>query len=65
MWGNPFTIGRDGDRAEVIRKYEVWLLSQPDLVALARRDLRGKVLGCWCAPRACHGDVLLRVANSE
>ena len=63
-WGNPFVIGRDGDRDEVIRKYESWLLEQPDLMARLP-ELRGKVLGCWCAPQACHGDVLLRLANLE
>ena len=62
-WGNPFVIGPDGTRAEVIAKYERWLLGHSDLVAWARADLRGHDLVCWCAPRACHGDVLLRVAN--
>jgi len=27
-------------------------------------ELRGKVLGCWCAPKACHGDVLVSLANA-
>jgi len=61
-WGNPFVIGRDGDRAEVIRKYETWLRTQPELMAQLD-ELSGKVLGCWCAPRACHGDVLVNLAN--
>ena len=56
-WGNPFTIGRDGDRAEVIRKYREWILTQPELLK-ALPELKGKTLGCWCAPHACHGDVL-------
>jgi hypothetical protein len=63
VWGNPFVIGRDGDRATVIAKYEAWLQQQPALVARARRELSGKVLGCWCAPHACHGDVLARIAS--
>lgn len=62
-WGNPFVIGRDGDRAEVIRKYEAWLLRQPQLLARLG-ELRGKVLGCYCAPLACHGDVLARLADA-
>ena len=61
-WGNPFREGVDGNRAEVIRKYESWLLSQPELMA-AIETLRGKVLGCWCKPKACHGDVIARLAN--
>lgn len=62
-WGNPFIIGRDGTREEVIAKYEVWLKNNAELMA-ALPELKGKTLGCWCAPRACHGDVLLRLANS-
>lgn len=63
-FGNPFVIGQHGSRADVIARYEAWLLSQPALVEAAKRELRGKSLVCWCAPLACHGDVLLRVANS-
>ena len=61
-WANLYREGRDGDRGEVIAKYEDWLRSQPALMA-ALPELRGKVLGCWCAPEPCHGDVLLRLAN--
>lgn len=65
IFANPFKIGPDGDRAEVIAKYRVWLLERPALVAGAKRELRGKVLECWCAPLNCHGDVLLEVANAD
>ncbi len=61
-WGNPFEIGKDGDREEVIQKYCEWVMAQPDLMA-ALPELCGKVLGCWCAPKACHGDVLVSLAN--
>ena len=61
-WGNPFVIGRDGTRAEVIAKYKQLLwqriksggVSIPDLLALD-----GKTLGCFCKPAACHGDVIV------
>lgn len=62
-WGNPFVIGRDGSRDDVIRKYKAWLESQPQLVTQVRSELRGKVLGCWCAPMPCHGDILAAIAN--
>lgn len=64
-WGNPFAIGKDGNREQVIAKYRAWILSPENahMVEMAKRDLRGKVLGCWCAPQACHGDVLLEIAN--
>ena len=66
-WGNPFQIGRDGTREEVITKYHAWITSN-DRVAVALRAnvhlLRGKVLGCWCAPLPCHGDVLAELADA-
>ena len=63
-WGNPFAIGRDATRGQVIARYERWLRSQPELVA-ALHELEGKTLGCWCAPSACHGDVLARLAAQQ
>lgn len=63
-WGNPFVIGRDGDRAQVIAKYREYLLGNARLMA-ALPELRGKDLVCWCAPAACHGDVLSELANAE
>ncbi len=63
-WGNRFVIGRDGDRAAVITKYERWLHGTPHLLARLG-ELRGHDLVCWCAPLACHADVLLRLANAS
>lgn len=62
-WGNPFEIGPDGTRLEVIRKYYLWLVDQPTLVAAMKRELKGKDLVCFCTPKACHGDVILAIAN--
>ena len=62
MWGNPFVIGKDGTRAEVVEKYECWLRRQPRLIA--QLSLRGRHLVC-CEPLRCHGDVLLRLANGS
>lgn len=61
-WANPFRIGRDGDRDAVIAKYEAWIATRPELLG-ALPELRGKTLGCWCAPETCHGDVLARLAE--
>lgn len=63
-WGNPFIIGRDGDRAAVIEKYRAWILTRPDLLD-ALPQLRGKTLFCWCAPEACHGGVLAVLADES
>ena len=61
-WGNPFVVGKHGARGECVTLYERWLLENTELMA-ALDELRGLVLGCWCAPRPCHGDVLVRLAN--
>ena len=62
-WANPFQIGRDGTREQVMAKYRDWLLQQPDLIA-ALPELRGKDLACWIAPDpCCHPEVLLELAN--
>jgi hypothetical protein len=62
-WGNPFRIGPDGTRAEVIAKHKAWLMAQPKLLAQLG-ELRGKDLVCYCAPLPCHADILLELANS-
>lgn len=63
-WGNPFLIGKDGDRVEVIKKYRAWVLNQPKLLA-DLQELRGLRLGCWCSPAICHGDILAELANIQ
>lgn len=64
-WGNPFKIGRDGDRGEVIARYERYVRDRrPDLLA-ALPELHGKRLGCYCAPDPCHGDVLARLVAEQ
>jgi len=64
-WGNPYAIGIDGDRDEVIRKYQYdfergYLKSSKEHLL----KLRGKTLGCHCKPSACHGDILANYLNS-
>lgn len=63
-WGNPFKIGKDGTREEVIEKYRAYIQTRPDLLA-AIPSLKGKRLMCWCAPLACHGDILAELANAD
>jgi hypothetical protein len=63
-WNNPYVIGRDGTRDEVIAKYKarLWqMMNGPNATYLRKRlmELDGKVLGCWCKPEPCHGDVLV------
>lgn len=56
-WGNPFVIGKDGNRQEVIEKYRQYILNKPELLK-DLHELKGKKLGCYCKPFSCHGDVL-------
>ncbi len=63
-WGNPFTIGRDGDRDNVVKLYCEWVLKQPELMADIH-TLKGKTLACWCAPNLCHGHVLAEIADTQ
>ena len=59
-WGNPYSIGKDGSREDVIEKYEEWIRTQPQLLE-SLSELRGKKLGCFCYPQHCHGDVLIEL----
>lgn len=61
-WGNPFVIGKDGTREEVILKFFEWFIQQPELMAEVH-TLRGKTLGCFCSPQMCHGNVLAELAE--
>jgi hypothetical protein len=68
LFGNPFVLNDVSDieeRIYVIASYERWLMEpeQAALVEKVKRELRGKVLGCWCWPLDCHGDVLKAVAD--
>ena len=64
-WGNPFLIGVDGTREEVIKKYQDWLTTSPDAEHLRKSlpMLQGLTLGCCCTPLPCHGDVLVKLIN--
>lgn len=66
VYGNPYIIGKDGSREVVIYKYKQFAYKQysHDLSFIkAVNNLKGKDLVCWCAPEACHADVLLEIAN--
>ena len=70
-WGNPYSHKRSSlakfktaTRTEAVEKFKNLLACDAELYRAARRSLRGKVLGCWCAPQQCHGDVLAKLANA-
>ena len=63
-WGNPFKIGIDGTREDVIEQYRDWIQTQSHLLN-SLEELRGKTLGCFCSPQACHGDILVELLNND
>lgn len=64
-WGNPYVVGQDGDRRLVITLYAEYLENNPKLKERVKNELKGRDLLCFCKPQACHGDVLLEVANTN
>jgi len=62
-WGNPFSLG-EYTREEAVERYRQWILTQPLLLG-SLSELKGKTLACWCKPSACHGDILLELANEK
>lgn len=62
-WANPYHIGKDGTRREVLDKYRTYILSRPDLLN-ALSELQGKTLACWCKPDDCHGDILIELLET-
>jgi len=71
IWGNPFTHIQNGitlarfvveTRDEAISKYQDWLFLESDLMQYLP-ELKNKVLGCWCKPLPCHGDILASIVN--
>lgn len=61
-YGNPFIIGVDGTRSEVIEMFRMYALT-----AFTEDDilyLQNKRLGCVCFPKKCHGDVLVDMVDS-
>ena len=62
-WSNPYRVGRDGTRQQVIERYRTYLYESGLIADIG--ELRGKTLGCWCKPKACHGDVLAELANDD
>ena len=71
FFGNPYTHIADkhtlakfvvSSREEAVEKYREWILS-PEALSIRSQlyKLEGKTLGCWCKPKACHGDVIIEL----
>lgn len=67
-WGNPFSLGRDGNREEVLEKYKAWFAERVESDSTFRErlsELKGQRLGCFCKPALCHGDVIAEYVNKN
>ncbi len=64
-FGNPFVIGKDGTRGEVIDKHKKLVDNDLEFQDRIRQILKDKDLVCHCKPKACHADYLLIVANTN
>ncbi len=66
IFGNPYRIGKDGNRKEVINLYRRYVLSGTNILLLkAIYDLpREAILGCYCKPKDCHGDIIVEMYNN-
>ena len=67
-WGNPFVMRdkSDDERDRVCNAFEETAARlPPETIAALKKDLKGKNLACWCSPKKCHADTLLRIANEE
>uniref|UniRef100_A0A6C0AD11 DUF4326 domain-containing protein n=1 Tax=viral metagenome TaxID=1070528 RepID=A0A6C0AD11_9ZZZZ len=63
-FANPFKVGKDGTREEVIKRYKIYIIDKIEKDSNLKKellDLEGKNLGCWCKPESCHGDILIEL----
>ena len=63
-WGNPFRISVENSREEAVKKFESYVLGNPELLKNIA-ELRGKSLGCWCYPELCHGNILKKLVGAR
>lgn len=72
-WGNPYSH-KEGTtakyilptRAEAVEAYRDYILNGEGKHLLDDlHELEGKVLGCWCKPKSCHGDILVEIIEQR
>lgn len=72
IWGNPYSHIPNSaapypvdSREDAIKAYEYDIISNPEMMVKIKKELKNKILGCHCAPLPCHGDVLVKIADSD
>lgn len=61
-FGNPYHLKHEGERIAVLQKYREYFYERVERDGEFRRrvlELRGKRLGCHCAPKLCHGMIIV------
>ena len=61
IFGNPFKIGKDGNREEVIKDFERWVRLYDKLKKDIYNLPKEAILGCFCKPKTCHGDIIIKI----
>lgn len=62
-WANPFKVKKEG-RDKCLKLYENWIREKIEKEGTEElKKLKNKVLGCWCKPEKCHGDILIKILN--
>ena len=72
-WGNPYSHKNGtsakfkvNTREEAIEAYREWITKGDGKHLLNDlHELKGKILGCWCKPLSCHGDVLVELLKMK
>jgi len=64
-WGNPFRMDHESERGNVINEYEEYLRTNQEMLDSLPVLASAKRLGCWCKPKLCHGDVLVKLMKER
>ena len=63
-WGNPTKVSDVKSHAKAVCMFEEYLCDNAVLLNSVY-ELKDKVLGCWCSPKPCHGEILHRYAGNN
>lgn len=67
-FGNPFPLLKGDERGSTLEKYKQWFYNRLKIdreFELKISELKGKTLGCFCKPNACHGDIIKEYLDSH
>jgi hypothetical protein len=65
-FGNPFRVGHGISRKDAVNGFQKYFAERIEKDTGFKRRilaLKGKRLGCFCKPKACHGDVIVDLLN--